>query len=356
VAYRPAGLYALRPSHPLLETTVMSSPRYHVYGVGNALVDIEVETSAQQLQDLGVEKGLMTLVEPHRQQELLTHLQGRQHRRSGGGSAANTITALAHLGGKAYYSCRIADDETGQFFTKDMEAAGVRTNAHTDKGTDLPTGTCLVMVTPDADRTMNTSLGISATLTPDQVVEDELAQSRLLYIEGYLVSTPTSLRTALHARKLAQKHGVQTAFTFSDPAMVRYCKDGLEHVLGEGVDVLLCNEEEAMVFTDQPDVKAAGEVLVRRAGIVVITCGSQGARIWDGERWLVIGAHPVSPVDTNGAGDLYAGAFLYALTHGHGCEAAGRLASLASAILVTRFGARLAAEDLAAVKRLILTV
>jgi fructokinase len=327
---------------------------YHVYGVGNALVDIEVETTAEQLSELGVEKGLMTLVEPHRQQELIASLGGRQHKRSGGGSAANTITALSHLGGDAYYSCRIADDDTGHFFATSMSDAGVNTNVHTDKGTDLPTGTCLVMVTPDADRTMNTSLGISATLTPDQVVEDELSKSRMLYIEGYLVSTPTSLRTALRARKLAKEHGVQTAFTFSDPAMVHYCKEGLEHVLGDGVDVLLCNEEEATVYTGTDDVAAAGEVLRQKAGIVVITCGADGARIWDGEHWITVPAHPVTPIDTNGAGDLYAGAFLYGLTQGHGCEAAGRLASLASGILVTRFGARLPREDLAAVKRLIL--
>lgn len=330
------------------------SKRYHVYGVGNALVDIEVETSAEQLAELGVEKGLMTLVEPHRLESLLGSLRGKQHKRSGGGSAANTITSMAKLGGRCFYSCRIADDETGQFFADDMQACGVQTNVHTDKGTELPTGTCLVMVTPDADRTMNTSLGISATLTPDQVIEDELAASEVLYVEGYLVSTPTSLRTALRARKLAASHGVKTAMTFSDPAMVRYCKDGLAHVLGDGVDILLCNEAEATGFTETADVDAAGEVLRRKAGIVVITCGPKGSRIWDGHRWISVAGHPMKAVDSNGAGDLYAGAFLYGLTQGLGCETSGRLASLASAVLVTRFGARLPAEDLAAVKRLIL--
>lgn len=330
------------------------SRRYHVYGVGNALVDIEVETTEHQLKELGVEKGLMTLVEPHRQRELLTRLHGRQHRRSGGGSAANTITALAQLGGRCFYSCRIADDDTGHFFAQELQRAGVATNVTTDKGTDLPTGTCLVMVTPDADRTMNTSLGISSTLTPDQIIEPELAQSEMLYIEGYLVSTPTSLRTALRARKLAASHGVKTALSFSDPAMARYFAEGLTHLLGEGVDVLLCNADESQAFTGASDVEAAGEILRHKAGIVVITCGASGARIWDGHRWIAVRAHPVQPVDSNGAGDLYAGAFLYGLTHGLGCETAGRLASLAAGVLVGRFGARLPAEDLHAVKRLIL--
>ena len=330
------------------------SRKYQIFGVGNALVDIEVETTADRLSELGVEKGLMTLVEPARQRELLDGLGGVQHKRTGGGSAANTIHAMSQLGSSCYYSCRVADDETGQFFADDMKAVGVETNAHTDKGTELPTGTCLVMVTPDADRTMNTNLGISATLTPDQVVEEELKQSEYLYIEGYLVSTPTSLRTAIRARHLAAEYGVKTAFTFSDPAMVKFCKEGLEHVLGDGVDVLLANEEEACGFTGCDTVEEAGDVLAKKAGIVAITCGPKGARIWDGESWIVVAGHPVVAVDSNGAGDLFAGAFMYGLTAGLGCEVSGRLASLASAVLVTRFGARMSPVDLAAVKQLIL--
>jgi len=332
----------------------MSTKKYDVYGVGNALVDIEVETSDSQLKELGVEKGLMTLVDPERQEQLLDALTGVRHRMSGGGSAANTINALAHLGGRCYYSCRVADDESGNFFADDMRAAGVNTNVHADKGSDGATGTCLVMVTPDAERTMNTNLGISASLTPDQVLEEELAAAEYLYIEGYLVSTPNSLATALRARELARKHDVKVAFTFSDPAMVKFCKDGLEEVLGDGVDVLLCNEEEAMGFTGAVSLEEAGDILSKRAGILATTCGSRGARVWDGAKWIDIAPHAVKPVDSNGAGDLFAGAFLYGLTQGHGCEVAGKLASLASATLVTHFGARLHPAGLAEVKRTIL--
>lgn len=328
--------------------------RYDVYGVGNALVDIEVETTSEQLSALGVEKGVMTLVEADRQQFLLKELSGIQHRRTGGGSAANTITALAQLGSRCYYSCRIADDEAGHFFADDMKQLGIATNAHLDKGNHAPTGTCLVMVTPDADRTMNTSLGISATLTADQLVEDELASSGYLYIEGYLVSTPNSLDTAQSARKLASKHGVKTAFTFSDPAMVRFCRDGLDQVLGDGVDVLLCNEEEALGFTGKDSIEEAGDMLRERAGILGITLGPKGARVWDGSGWLDIAPHAVKAVDSNGAGDLFAGAFLYGVTQGLGCQAAGELASLGSAQLVTRFGARLDRDSLLEVKASIL--
>ncbi len=324
--------------------------RYDVYGVGNALVDIEVEATPEQLAELGVEKGLMTLVDEERQRYLLETLSGVHHKRTGGGSAANTIMALAHLGARCYYSCRIADDDTGHFFATDMQDAGVETNAHVDKGDHAPTGTCLVMVTPDADRTMNTSLGISSTLTPEQLVEDELAAARFLYIEGYLVSTPNSLETALAARAMAKKHGVQTAFTFSDPAMVRFCKDGLDQVLGDGVDVLLCNEEEALGFTGRDSVEDAGDVLRERAGTLGITRGPKGARVWDGSSWIDVDPHSVKAVDTNGAGDLFAGAFLYGIANGLGAERAGALASLCSARLVTRFGARLDRDTLQALR------
>jgi fructokinase len=332
----------------------MSDKKYHVYGVGNALVDIEIETTDEQLTELGVEKGLMTLVDAERQAQLLEQLTGEQHKLSGGGSAANTIMALAHLGARCYYSCRVADDHSGQFFANDMRAAGVETNAHVDKGHSGPTGTCLVMVTPDAERTMNTSLGISAELTSEQLVVAELAASEYLYIEGYLVSTPNSLETALEARKIAAANDVKVAMTFSDPAMVQFCCDGLETVLGDGVDVLLCNDTEALGFTGRETVEEAGDVLRERTRVLAITCGKQGSRIWDGERWIQVAAHEVEAVDTNGAGDLFAGAFLYGLTHGHDCETSARLASLGAATLVTHFGARLHREALTEVKQTVL--
>jgi len=330
------------------------SKKYDVYGVGNALVDTEIETTDEQLRDLGVEKGLMTLVDEERQEALIDALTGVRHRLTGGGSAANTINAVAQLGGQCYYSCRIADDDNGHFFADDMRAAGVNTNVHTDKGTDGRTGTCLVMITPDAERTMNTNLGISANLTPDQVIEDELAAAKFLYVEGYLVSTPNSLDTAMHARKLASKHGVKTAFTFSDPAMVQYCKDGLDEVLGDGVDLLLCNETEAKGFTGAESVEEAGDILAQRSGVLAITCGARGSRIWDGKAWIDIAPHAVTAIDTNGAGDLFAGAFLYGITQGLGCEQAGKLASLGSATLVTHFGARLHPAGFAEVKQAVL--
>ncbi|MFT7464406.1 MAG: sugar/nucleoside kinase (ribokinase family) [Pseudohongiellaceae bacterium] len=332
----------------------MSDKKYHIYGVGNALVDIEIETTDEQLTELKVEKGLMTLVDADRQHTLLEYLTGTQHKLAGGGSAANTIMALAHLGANCYYSCRVADDEKGQFFASDMREAGVETNVHIDKGNDGVTGTCLVMVTPDAERTMNTNLGISAELSTDQLIEDELAASEYLYIEGYLVSTPNSLETAMKAREMAAKHGVKVAMTFSDPAMVQFCCDGLRTVLGDGVDVLLCNETEAMGFTGCDTLDAAAEKLKESTRILAITCGADGSRIWDGERWLQIAAHPVKAVDTNGAGDLFAGAFLYGLTHGLDCETSARLASLGAATLVTHFGARLGREGLTAVKQTVL--
>ncbi len=320
---------------------------YHLYAVGNALVDIEVEVTADQLTELGIEKGVMSLVELDRQKELLSELEGMKHKRTGGGSAANTITAAANLGAKCYYSCRVAGDSDGAFFAGELEAASVASNVQTSRGKGI-TGTCLVMVTPDADRTMNTSLGISADITPSELEADALENSQWLYIEGYLVSSPNALETALEAKRIARSKGVKVAFTFSDPAMVRYCHDGLAAVLDGGVDVLFANEEEALTFTGCKTVHEAIAHLAESAATVVVTRGPEGALVEHEGHLHVIAPYAVDAIDSNGAGDLFAGAFMYGLTHGHGADEAGSLASLASSKLVTRYGARLDAKTLRA--------
>lgn len=322
-------------------------PSYHLYAVGNALVDIEVEVTEDQLVDLGIEKGVMSLVDLDRQNELLRGLEGMHHKRTGGGSAANTITAAAHLGANCYYSCRVAGDSDGDFFADELRNAGVTSNVHVDRG-DGKTGTCLVMVTPDADRTMNTSLGISADITPGELKAEALTAAEWLYVEGYLVSSPNALETALEAKRLAREAGRKVAFTFSDPAMVRYCHDGLAAVLDGGVDVLFANAEEALTFTGRESVHEAIAHLDAVADTIVVTRGPEGALVQHGGHIHEIAPYAVQAVDSNGAGDLFAGAFMYGLTHGHDAQASGSLASLASSKLVTRYGARLDADTLRA--------
>ena len=211
---------------------------YHVYGLGNALVDIEVEVDLDELVLLNVEKGIMTLVDESRHDDLLDHVQGKKHSRACGGSAANTIIAVAQLGGKSYYSCRIGNDETGHFYLDDLQSEGVATNLKPEQLEEGVTGKCLVMITPDADRTMNTYLGITSELTENCLDEAALTASEYLYVEGYLASSEVATATAVKAIEMARQNNIKVALSLSDPSMVSYFSEGLEAMIGEGVDLL----------------------------------------------------------------------------------------------------------------------
>ncbi len=318
--------------------------KYHVYGVGNALVDMEFEVEDSFLENNGIDKGVMTLVDEDRQHQLMSYLDAFEGKKASGGSAANTIIASRYFGGQCFYSCKVANDELGDFYMHDLQLAGVDCNVDGGRKEGI-TGKCLVMITPDAERTMNTYLGITATFSVDELHLPAIIDSEYLYIEGYLVSSDTARHAAVEARKIAEENGVKTALTFSDPAMVQFFKDGLKEMIGDKVDLLFCNEVEAMSWADTDNLQTAMESLKQIARTFAITRGSKGATLFDGNSMIEISPHEVKAVDSNGAGDMFAGAFLYGITHGHSFYEAGNIASLASARVVSQFGPRLAASD-----------
>ena len=317
--------------------------KYHVYGIGNALVDMEIEVTPDFLLKANVEKGVMTLVDQKRQDDLLAQIDGHQHQRSCGGSAANTVIAVSQFGGRSFYSCKVANDEPGDFYFNDLVNSGVATNLHGKRENGI-TGKCMVFITPDADRTMNSFLGITESFSENELEIEDLKDSEWLYIEGYLVTSATGRAAALKAKNIAEENNVKTAITLSDPAMAKFFKEGLQEMVGKGVDLLFCNDEEALAFTDQEKLEDAFNDLKKVAKSFVITQGPKGALLYDGEKEIDILTTKVDAVDTNGAGDLFAGAFLYAITHGHSFAEAGKLACASSGSLVQRFGARLPAE------------
>ncbi|WP_430461197.1 adenosine kinase [Thalassolituus sp. LLYu03] len=325
---------------------------YHIYGIGNALVDKEFEVDDAFFAKAGIGKGMMTLIDEQQLASLLSTLSADYglKKRACGGSAANTIIGASYFGAKTFYTCNVASDESGDFYVADLQAAGVDTNMDGARDEGV-TGKCLVMVTPDAERTMNTYLGITSDLHEKHIKEAALAASEYVYIEGYLVTSDTSRAAAIQVRKLARQHGVKVAMTFSDPAMVQFFKDGLLEMLGDGVDLLFCNEQEAMLLAGTDNLQDAIPVLKQHAKTFAVTLGAQGALAFDGETLHEIAPHAVKAVDSNGAGDMFAGAFLYAITHGHDFAAAGRLASAASAQVVSQFGPRLSAEQHEPLKR-----
>lgn len=322
--------------------------KYDVYGLGNALVDMEFEVSDAFLSTMGVEKGLMTLVDEERQYELLEYLREERSTRSGGGSAANTVFANALFGGRSFYSCLVTNDEMGDFYVQELQRAGIDTNLSEHRA-DGVTGKCLVMITPDAERTMNTFLGISESLSSLELREEALRDAQFFYVEGYLVTSPTARPAATLGINTARSVGVKTALSFSDPSMVKYFRLGLEEVMGEGVDLLFCNREEAMLWAGSRTLARAVDVLRRVAGAFVVTLGGEGALVFDGYALHEIDPCPTAVVDTNGAGDMFAGAFLYGITHEMSYVEAGNFASLAASKVVATFGPRLKPEEYRAV-------
>jgi sugar/nucleoside kinase (ribokinase family) len=320
--------------------------KYHVYGVGNALVDMEFEVTPEILQELSIDKGVMTLVDETRQAEIVAKLTKLHCKRCSGGSAANTMVAISQLGGKGFYSCKVANDETGSFYLEDLLNCGLDTNLRYVGRESGTTGKCLVMVTPDADRTMNTFLGITGTLSQSELVPEAIADSEYVYLEGYLVTSPSGKNAAIKAREIATQEGVQTSLSLSDPNMASFFKNGLLEIIGSGLDMIFSNETEAMKMADTHDLDDAIAYLKTLAKRFAMTRGANGSLIFDGEKLFEIAPVPVQAVDTVGAGDMYAGAFLYGITHGMSYTEAGNLASLAASRIVSRFGARLATEEM----------
>ncbi|EGV32363.1 PfkB domain protein [Thiorhodococcus drewsii AZ1] len=322
--------------------------KYQIYGIGNALVDMEYEVAHEDLGILGIDKGVMTLVDEQQQTGIMHHLKDRQHQRGSGGSAANSIIAFSQFGGTSYYSCKVADDELGYFYMKDLVDGGVDTNQHTEKDQGH-TGRCVVLVTPDSDRTMCTYLGVSGNLSTNELVEEALTDSDWFYTEGYLVTSDTARHASIEAKRIAEAAGVKTSISLSDPNMVKFFKPGLMEMIGSGVDLLFANEFEAMGMAGSEDLNQTLSYLKSIAKSFAITRGPQGALVWDGSALIEIDPVKVEAVDTVGAGDMFAGAFLYGLSQGWSHQRAGDLASAASAKLVTSLGPRISTDETQAI-------
>jgi sugar/nucleoside kinase (ribokinase family) len=319
---------------------------YDLYAIGNALVDTEYEVSDELLGAMGVDKRHMTLIDTPRRAELLGQLKAHRPRRTGGGSAGNTVVALSQLGGRAFYSCSVADDELGDFYAADLEANGVATNLTHTRAAEGQTGSCLVLVTPDAERSMCTFLGVSAELNDSALHPKDIAKSRLYYMEGYLAASPTGLAAALQGKAHALAAGVPLALTLSDVSMIRFCKAGLDAMLEGGVDFLFCNEEEAQVWTGLSDIDAVASAMAPLAKTVCITRGPQGCLIVQGSERHTVATVPVKAVDTNGAGDMFAGAFLYGVSQGWPLTQAATLANRCAAAVVSQHGNRLTHQQM----------
>lgn len=328
--------------------------KFDVYAIGNALVDSEYQVSDALLAQAGVEKRHMTLIDAPRRAEILQHMQGLTSHRTGGGSAGNTIVAVAQLGGKAFYSCRVAEDELGAFYAQDLQDNGVQTNLSHTRAPHGQTGSCIVMVTPDAERSMSTFLGATSELDSSALHPQDIARSRVYYMEGYLAASPSGLDAALQGRAIAHQAGVALAATLSDMSMINFCRPGLEAMVGRSdeagrLEYLFCNEEEAQVWCGAQDLDAVCGQIGQLARVVCLTRSAKGCIVLEGGQRTEVPGVPVKALDSNGAGDMFAGAFLYGVTQGYSHVQAAALGNRAAARVVAQYGNRLSLEAVAEV-------
>lgn len=313
--------------------------KFDVYGVGNALVDIQARVTDGVVVSTGFEKGIMTLVDAETQATVLSLLDGIPINRCAGGSAANTIVGVADLGGKAAYCGKVSRDSVGDFFMKDMRDVGVAIEV--PPSDDGPTGTCAVLITEDAQRTMLTNLGVSATLNADDIIEEDLRNSKYVYIEGYLFTADHTKAAAYRAIELAKQHNVKVAFTASDPFLVNMIRDEIWDLVKGPVDLFFCNEQEAQSLTGKSDPIECAHEIHQHAENVALTLGSKGSLIMHGGETFPIEGVAVEAIDTTGAGDMFAAGVLYGITNGLTWNQSGHLASHAASRVVAQLGARI---------------
>ena len=308
-----------------------------IVGIGNALVDVLTHENDAFLDAHGLVKGAMTLIDTDRAEELYTAM-GPAIEMSGG-SVGNTIAGVASFGGRAGYLGRVFADQLGAVFAHDLRSQGVVFDcpAATD---GPPTGRSLIIVTPDAQRTMNTYLGASEFFCPNDVDAELVSSAQVTFLEGYLFDRPESMDAYWKASEIATEAGRKVALTLSDLFCVQRHHEDFLPLVRERIDILFANESEACVLWGCDDAETAIDRARTEVGITCLTLGARGSVIVAGNETHEVPAHPVEVVDTTGAGDLYAAGFLYGYTAGKPLPECGRLASLAASEVISHIGAR----------------
>jgi sugar/nucleoside kinase (ribokinase family) len=311
--------------------------RVEVVTVGHAIVDVLAAVTDEVVAGLGLTKGTMTLVDDERAESIYRSLE--EVRQVSGGSAANTAVALASLGRRAGFVGKVRDDELGGVFASDIAAAGVHF-AVPAAGEGPGTGRSMVLVTPDAEKTMCTCLGAGERLVPEDIDAALLGGAATVYLEGYLCGLPHTDPTVRAVLDAAAATGTTVALSLSDPSWVDAHRDAFRALL-PSVDVLFANEQEACRLTDSPAAPAAVDHLAGHCRVVVVTCGAAGALLARGSERVEVAAFPVERVeDTTGAGDTFAAGVLHGLLAGVDLRTAGELGAVAAGEVVSHLGAR----------------
>ncbi len=316
----------------------MASARFDVIGVGNAIVDVIASADDAFLTEHAVTKGAMTLIDEARATELYAAMGPGQE--VSGGSAANTLAGIASLGGRGAYIGKVADDQLGEIFGHDLRATGV--DYSTPPLTGGPaTARCLILVTPDAQRSMNTFLGASTLFSEEDVDAARIEAAEITYLEGYLYDRPEAKAAFVRAANIARKAGRKVALTLSDPFCVERHRKSFRDLVANHVDVIFANEAELKSLYQQDSFDAALASVRAETGIAAVTRSEKGAVIASGETMVAVPADRIEKlVDTTGAGDLFAAGFLLGLARGAELETCGQLGVMAAGEVISHVGAR----------------
>ena len=312
---------------------------FQIVGIGNAMVDVLSRAEDVFLTEAGIEKGVMQLIDMDRAVDLYGRIGPAKE--ISGGSAANTIAGIAHLGGRTAYVGKVKDDQLGAIFAHDLRAIGASYETTlAPKDSDAETGRCIVVVTPDGERSMSTYLGWSEHLGPDDIDPDLMADAEWIYLEGYRFDGPASHAAFAKAINACKGAGGRVSVTLSDPFCVERHRDAFRVMIREDVDLLFCNRAELMSMYQTGDFDSALAAAANDVAIVACTDSENGAHILSGgQRWHAP-AIPTDIVDATGAGDLFAGAFLWGLAEGQDLETCGRMGCVAASEVISHIGAR----------------
>ncbi len=327
----------------------MTGARFDVLAIGSAIVDIIARTDDALLIDCGMVKGTMALTTAEQASAIYARMG--QAVEISGGSAANTVAGIASLGGSPCFIGKVGTDKLGEIFAHEIKAVGVEFHGGDARPPKLPTATCLVLVTPDGQRTMNTFLGACTELGPEDIDAERVKAASVTYIEGYQWDTPRAKQAIRKACQAAKGAGRQVALTLSDPFVVNRHRGELLALIKDDIDILFGNEDEIFSLYQTSDLDGAIASMRESKVLACMTRSAKGAIVFDGQSTIAVDAAPVvKVVDTTGAGDLFAAGFLYGYTHGRDLGHCARIGAMAAAEVIGHIGARpeIALRDLLA--------
>ena len=317
--------------------------KYDISALGNALVDTQYMISHEFLNEIGLEPDSMTLATPEEHAPTIKKLEsmGVSSVSDCGGSATNSLVAASYFGSKCHHVCRVADDEDGQKYLDSLQNAGVNHIGFSKEVSNMPTGKCLIFVTPDAKRTMSSMLGISAYLGSKDIDYDAVVNSKIFYIEGYMVTSNENFNAVTSVLNHLKNKNTLKALSLSDAGIVNGFRDEFKKIESYGIDMIFCNDDEAIAFAGTETFDDAVSFYKEQAYMIAITKGSEGSLIIKNGKEIFSPAESINPVDTNGAGDMFAGSFMHAYLNGFDLASCAEFSNFASSKIVETFGPRL---------------